>query len=106
MDSEELSKQPQSGKSKAEESYENNVEEGGEGDTMKKENLEEIFKRICFGCFLELPEDNNAHFQMSMVYDLLNYEIKYVRDDKDLKKRAKRSMKSGSTTVACRFVLA
>ncbi|KAF3673874.1 hypothetical protein FXO37_06713 [Capsicum annuum] len=53
-------------------------------NTMKKEKLEEFFKKDCFGRFLWMPKDNNAHFQMSMVYGLLKRRIKYVGDDKDL----------------------
>ncbi|KAF3637136.1 putative glycerol-3-phosphate 2-O-acyltransferase 6-like [Capsicum annuum] len=47
-----------------------------ERNTMNKEKLEEFFKKSCFGHFLELPEDNNARFQMTMVYDLLKRTIK------------------------------
>ncbi|KAF3630989.1 hypothetical protein FXO37_28226 [Capsicum annuum] len=39
--------------------------------TMKNENINEIFKKSCFGHFLELPADHTAHFQMSMVYSIL-----------------------------------
>lgn len=59
-------------------------------DTMKKEKLEEFCKKSCFGHFLELPEDNNSHFQMSIVYGLLNHRIKCVGDDKYLKEGVKR----------------
>ncbi|KAF3643052.1 hypothetical protein FXO38_20812 [Capsicum annuum] len=72
----------------------------------KKEKLEDFLRSSCFGKFLKMPEDNNGHFQMSMVYDFLKHMIRYVGDDKDLKEGGKILMKSGLTTVAYRFVLA
>lgn len=48
---------------------------------LMNEKLEDFFKSSCFGYFLDLPEPNNARFQMSMVYDLLNRRIKYKGDD-------------------------
>ena len=45
---------------------------------MKNENIDELFKKCFFGCFLELPEDHTTHFQISMVYDFLKCRIKYV----------------------------
>ncbi|KAG5587452.1 hypothetical protein H5410_047886 [Solanum commersonii] len=50
---------------------------------LMNEKLEDFFKSSCFGYFLDLPEANNARFQMSMVYDLLKRRIKYNRDDDD-----------------------
>ncbi|KAF3636622.1 hypothetical protein FXO37_25362 [Capsicum annuum] len=94
MDSKELPEQSQSGKSKAEERYENDVEGGGQGSidderkmklrkpfddfrkTMKNETIDEFFKKSCFGHFLKLPKDHIAYFQMSMVYGLLKHRIK------------------------------
>ena len=76
---------------------------------MKNENIGGLFKKSCFGYFLELPEDPSSciYFPMMMVYGLLKCRIKYVGHDKDPKKGAKRKwMKSRSTTVACLFVLA
>ncbi|KAG5591305.1 hypothetical protein H5410_041819 [Solanum commersonii] len=48
---------------------------------LMNEKLEDFFKFSCFGYFLDLLEANNAHFQMSMVYDLLKRRIKYKGDD-------------------------
>ncbi|KAH0670091.1 hypothetical protein KY289_024584 [Solanum tuberosum] len=50
---------------------------------LMNEKLGDFFKSSCFGYFLDLPEANNAHFQMSMVYDLLKRKIKYNGDDDD-----------------------
>uniref|UniRef100_M1AQR9 Uncharacterized protein n=1 Tax=Solanum tuberosum TaxID=4113 RepID=M1AQR9_SOLTU len=50
---------------------------------LMNEKLEDFFKSSCFGYFLDLPEANNARFQMSMVYDLLKRRIKYSGDDDD-----------------------
>ncbi|PHU04314.1 hypothetical protein BC332_25136 [Capsicum chinense] len=36
----------------------------------------------CFGQYLDLPEDNNARFQMKMVYDLLKRRFMYENKDK------------------------
>ncbi|PHU11631.1 hypothetical protein BC332_18561 [Capsicum chinense] len=36
----------------------------------------------CFGQYLDLLEDNNAHFQMKMVYDLLQRRFMYENKDK------------------------
>ncbi|KAF3655656.1 hypothetical protein FXO37_15827 [Capsicum annuum] len=37
-----------------------------------------VFKDICFGKYLDLPEDNNAHFQMKMVDELLTRRLVVV----------------------------
>ncbi|KAH0737467.1 hypothetical protein KY290_036172 [Solanum tuberosum] len=50
---------------------------------LMNEKLEDFFKSSCFGYFLDLPEANNARFQMSMVYDLLKRRIKYKGADDD-----------------------
>ncbi|KAH0712435.1 hypothetical protein KY289_008394 [Solanum tuberosum] len=39
--------------------------------TLKQNGLEDFLRNSCFGYFLDLPENNNAHFQMTMVYELL-----------------------------------
>ncbi|KAK4722558.1 hypothetical protein R3W88_012791 [Solanum pinnatisectum] len=39
--------------------------------TLKQNDLEYFLRNSCFGHFLDLPENNNAHFQMTMVYELL-----------------------------------
>ncbi|KAF3644175.1 putative glycerol-3-phosphate 2-O-acyltransferase 6-like [Capsicum annuum] len=61
---------------------------------MKHENIGRLFKRSCFGCFLELPEDPSAHihFSMMMVYGLLKRRIKYAWDDKDLEEGGEKKM--------------
>ncbi|KAF3649712.1 hypothetical protein FXO38_17526 [Capsicum annuum] len=74
--------------------------------TMKNENIDGLFKKSCFGYFLELPEDHTAHFQMSIVYGLLKCKIKYVEDDKGSEEGKKGWMKFGSTTVPSQLVLA
>ncbi|KAG5573787.1 hypothetical protein H5410_063553 [Solanum commersonii] len=59
---------------------------------LMKEKLEDFFKSSCFGYFLDLPEANNARFQMSMVYDLLKRRIKYKGDDDDALKDKNKKM--------------
>ncbi|KAM3218027.1 hypothetical protein P3L10_022556 [Capsicum annuum] len=61
---------------------------------MKNENIGGHFKKSCFGCFLELPEDPFAriHFPMTMVYGLLKCRIKYAGDDKDSEEGGKTKM--------------
>ncbi|KAF3637565.1 hypothetical protein FXO37_24818 [Capsicum annuum] len=39
-------------------------------------------QKSCFGQYLDLPEDNNARFQMKMVYDLLKPRFMYENKDK------------------------
>ncbi|KAK4721756.1 hypothetical protein R3W88_011989 [Solanum pinnatisectum] len=39
--------------------------------TLKQNGLEDFFRNSCFGHFLDLPENNNARFQMTMVYEHL-----------------------------------
>ncbi|KAF3633611.1 putative protein EIN4-like [Capsicum annuum] len=41
-----------------------------------------VVKEIYFGKYLDLPEDNNAHFQMKIVYDLLKRRFMYENKDK------------------------
>ncbi|PHU11881.1 hypothetical protein BC332_18811 [Capsicum chinense] len=38
---------------------------------LREQKLDSYFRKNCFGQYLDLPEDNNARFQMKMVYDLL-----------------------------------
>ncbi|PHU30458.1 hypothetical protein BC332_02551 [Capsicum chinense] len=38
---------------------------------LHEQKLDSYFRKSCFGKYLDLPEDNNAHFQMKMAYDLL-----------------------------------
>ncbi|PHU20045.1 hypothetical protein BC332_11196 [Capsicum chinense] len=44
--------------------------------------LDSYFKESCFGQYLDLSEDNNALFQMKMVYDLLKRRFMYENKDK------------------------
>ncbi|PHT55448.1 hypothetical protein CQW23_03934 [Capsicum baccatum] len=41
-----------------------------------------VVKESCFGQYLNLSEDNNARFQMKMVYDLLKHRFMYENKDK------------------------
>ncbi|PHT47905.1 hypothetical protein CQW23_12113 [Capsicum baccatum] len=41
-----------------------------------------VVKESCFGKYLDLPEDNNARFQMKMIYDLLKRRFMYENKDK------------------------
>ncbi|PHU10884.1 hypothetical protein BC332_17814 [Capsicum chinense] len=41
-----------------------------------------VIKKSCFEQYLNLPEDNNAHFQIKMVYDLLKHRFMYENKDK------------------------
>ncbi|PHT69770.1 hypothetical protein T459_24874 [Capsicum annuum] len=38
---------------------------------LREQKLDSYFRESCFGQYLDLSEDNNAHFQMKMAYDLL-----------------------------------
>ncbi|PHT77940.1 hypothetical protein T459_15992 [Capsicum annuum] len=40
---------------------------------LREQKLDSYFRESCFGQYLDLPEDNNARFQMKMVYDLLKH---------------------------------
>ncbi|KAH0753936.1 hypothetical protein KY290_024206 [Solanum tuberosum] len=59
---------------------------------LMNEKLEDFFKSSCFGYFLDLPEANNARFQISMVCDLLKRRIKYKGDDDDALEDKKKKM--------------
>ncbi|PHT63458.1 hypothetical protein T459_32682 [Capsicum annuum] len=52
---------------------------------LREQKLDSYFRESCFGQYLDLPEDNNARFQMKMVYDLLKrrfmYKNKYKMDE-------------------------
>lgn len=67
---------------------------------MKNKKLEDFCRPNFFGHFLKLPEEINAHFQMSIVYGLIKYRIKYMSDDKYLKDGDKKGMKCGLTNMA------
>ncbi|PHT33661.1 hypothetical protein CQW23_25461 [Capsicum baccatum] len=38
---------------------------------LREQKLDAYFRDSCFGKYLDLSEDNNAHFQMKIVYELL-----------------------------------
>ncbi|KAM3289066.1 hypothetical protein P3S67_017353 [Capsicum chacoense] len=61
---------------------------------MKNENIDGLFKKSCFGHFLELPEDPPPHFcfPSTMVYGLLKRSIKYVGDDKNIRRRGEKKV--------------
>ncbi|KAM3217715.1 putative protein isoform X1 [Capsicum annuum] len=49
---------------------------------LREQNLDAYFRDSCFGQYLDLPEDNNARFQMTMVYGLLKRRFMYENKDK------------------------
>ncbi|KAH0644117.1 hypothetical protein KY290_035022 [Solanum tuberosum] len=49
---------------------------------LKEQKLETFFRSSCFGLYLDLPENNNARFQMTMVYGLLKRRILYEDEEK------------------------
>ncbi|KAF3656910.1 hypothetical protein FXO37_15240 [Capsicum annuum] len=49
---------------------------------LQEQKLDAYFRDSCFGQYLDLPEDNNAHFQMKIVYDLLKHRFMYENKDK------------------------
>ncbi|KAF3625387.1 putative protein EIN4-like [Capsicum annuum] len=49
---------------------------------LREQKLDSYFRENCFGKYLDLPEDNNARFQMKMVYDLLKHRFMYENKDK------------------------
>ncbi|KAM3217381.1 hypothetical protein P3L10_026824 [Capsicum annuum] len=49
---------------------------------LREQKLDSYFRESCFGQYLDLPEDNNARFQMKMVYDLLKHRFMYENKDK------------------------
>ncbi|KAF3674855.1 hypothetical protein FXO38_05029 [Capsicum annuum] len=57
---------------------------------MKNKNIDRLFKKSCFGCFLDLSEDSPARFHIRMVYGLLKHRIKYVEDNKDSEEGGKK----------------
>ncbi|KAH0780871.1 hypothetical protein KY290_000469 [Solanum tuberosum] len=51
--------------------------------TLKQNGLEDFFRNSCFGHFLDLPENNNARFQMTMVYELLKRRFIFQNPEKN-----------------------
>ncbi|PHU25444.1 hypothetical protein BC332_03776 [Capsicum chinense] len=49
---------------------------------LREQKLDAYFRDNCFGKYLDLPEDNNARFQMKMVYELLKRRFIYENKDK------------------------
>ncbi|PHU01820.1 hypothetical protein BC332_27071 [Capsicum chinense] len=49
---------------------------------LRERKLDSYFMESYFGKYLDLPEDNNARFQMKMVYDLLKRRFMYENKDK------------------------
>ncbi|KAF3684236.1 hypothetical protein FXO38_00399 [Capsicum annuum] len=49
---------------------------------LREKKLDAYFRDSCFGKYLNLPEDNNARFQMKMVYELLKHRFMYENKDK------------------------
>ncbi|PHT98357.1 hypothetical protein BC332_32715 [Capsicum chinense] len=49
---------------------------------LREQKLNSYFRESYFGQYLDLPEDNNARFQMKMVYDLLKRRFMYENKDK------------------------
>ncbi|PHT50458.1 hypothetical protein CQW23_10205 [Capsicum baccatum] len=49
---------------------------------LREQKLDTYFRERCFGKYLDLPEDDNARFQMKMVYDLLKRRFMYENKDK------------------------
>ncbi|PHU01559.1 hypothetical protein BC332_31346 [Capsicum chinense] len=49
---------------------------------LREQKLDAYFRDSCFGKYLDLSEDNNARFQMKMVYELLKRRFMYENKDK------------------------
>ncbi|KAM3319615.1 hypothetical protein P3S67_006815 [Capsicum chacoense] len=49
---------------------------------LRGQKLDAYFRDSCFEKYLDLPEDNNTHFQMKMVYELLKRRFMYENKDK------------------------
>ncbi|KAG5591388.1 hypothetical protein H5410_041902 [Solanum commersonii] len=50
--------------------------------TLKQNGLEDFFRNSYFGHFLDLSENNNARFQMTMVYELLKRRFIFQNPEK------------------------
>ncbi|KAG5585817.1 hypothetical protein H5410_046251 [Solanum commersonii] len=67
------------------------------GTIFRENDLEDIFRNSCFGQYLDLPMNNNAHFQLTIVYELLKRSFKNPKlvallNDKDTSKKHKESL--------------
>ncbi|KAF3651713.1 putative glycerol-3-phosphate 2-O-acyltransferase 6-like [Capsicum annuum] len=49
---------------------------------LREQKLDAYFRDNCFGKYLDLSEDNNARFQMKMIYELLKRRFMYENKDK------------------------
>ncbi|PHU30603.1 hypothetical protein BC332_02696 [Capsicum chinense] len=49
---------------------------------LREQKLDVYFRNNCFGQYLDLSKDNNARFQIKMVYDLLKHRFMYENKDK------------------------
>ncbi|PHU29598.1 hypothetical protein BC332_01691 [Capsicum chinense] len=49
---------------------------------LQEQKLDAYFRESSFGKYLDLSEDNNAYFQMKMVYDILKRRLMYENKDK------------------------
>ncbi|PHU19345.1 hypothetical protein BC332_10496 [Capsicum chinense] len=49
---------------------------------LREQKLDAYFMESCFGQYPDLSKDNNTHFQIKMVYDLLKYRFIYENKDK------------------------
>ncbi|PHU00246.1 hypothetical protein BC332_30033 [Capsicum chinense] len=49
---------------------------------LREQKLDAYFRDSCFGKYLDLLEDNNARFQIKMVYELLKRRFMYENKDK------------------------
>ncbi|PHU04821.1 hypothetical protein BC332_25643 [Capsicum chinense] len=49
---------------------------------LREQKLDAYFRDSCFGKYLDLPKDNNARFQIKMVYELLKCRFMYENKDK------------------------
>ncbi|PHU19481.1 hypothetical protein BC332_10632 [Capsicum chinense] len=65
-----------------EEDNEHGEEECLKRDDLNANSLPSKSWKSYFGQYLDLPKNNNAHFQMKMVYDLLKHRFMYENKDK------------------------
>ncbi|KAG5601685.1 hypothetical protein H5410_033055 [Solanum commersonii] len=63
--------------------------------TLKQNGLKDFFRNSCFDHFLDLPENNNTRFQMTMVYELLKRRFIFQnseKNDEDTPRKHKESL--------------
>ncbi|PHU10588.1 hypothetical protein BC332_22448 [Capsicum chinense] len=49
---------------------------------LREQKLDAYFRDSCFGKYLDLSEDNNARFQIKIVYELIKRRFMYENKDK------------------------